>query len=129
MTDPVFVAEEIVLAIHEEQLAEHGGLVGIRDHGLLSSALSRPLMKAQFGEVDLAVLAAAYAYGIARNHPFLDGNKRTALAVSETFLELNGVALTASDQEAVITFLALAAGEFTEEALADWFRTHQRALP
>jgi len=119
-----WVALEVAHAAHREQLAEHGGADGIRDAGLLESALARPLQIAAYGRPDLAALAAAYAFGIARNHPFVDGNKRTAAVVSETFLALNGTDLTASDAELVVAFVALAAGELTEEELADWFREH-----
>ena len=124
--DWLWVAPEVALAAHAEQLAEHGGGVGIRDPGALQSAMARPLNRAARGGPDAADLAAAYAYGIARNHPFVDGNKRTALVVSETFLLLNGYRLDASDAEVVVAFLALAAGELSEEELADWFR--QRLL-
>jgi death-on-curing protein len=118
------VAPEVAEAAHAEQLAEHGGGEGTRDAGLLASALARPQNLAAYGEPDVAALAAAYAYGIARNHPFVDGNKRTAAVVSETFLVLNGYDLGASDAELVVAFLALAAGELSEDELADWFRQH-----
>ena len=107
---------------HAEQLAEHGGGEGVRDERLLDSAMARPRNLAAYGEPDAAALAAAYAYGIARNHPFVDGNKRTAAVVSETFLILNGHALNASDAELVVAFLALAAGDLSEKDMADWFR-------
>ncbi|WP_142849626.1 type II toxin-antitoxin system death-on-curing family toxin [Telmatospirillum sp. J64-1] len=123
MTDWVWAELAVVLALHEEHLAEHGGKAGVRDEGLLISALARPANRAAYdGEADIAALAAAYAYGIARNHPFFDGNKRTALVVAELFLALNGHELTASDAECVTMFLALAAGEVEEEALAEWMR-------
>lgn len=125
MTQPwVWVTREVALAAHAEQLAEHGGGEGVRDAGLLESAMMRPRNLAAYGEPDAAALAAAYAYGIARNHPFVDGNKRTAAVVSEAFLALNGWTLGASDAELVVAFLALAAGELGEEELADWFRGH-----
>ena len=120
--DWTWVAEAVAKAAHAEQLAEHGGGEGVRDHGLLDSAMARPRNVAAYGEPDAAELAAAYAYGIARNHPFVDGNKRTAAVVSETFLALNGYRLGASDAELVVAFLALAAGELSEDELADWFR-------
>ena len=107
-----------------EQLAEHGGGDGIRDAGMIDSAMARPQNLAQYGDPDAAALAAAYAFGIARNHPFTDGNKRTAAVVSETFLMLNGYALGATDAELVVAFVALAAGELGEDELADWFRQH-----
>jgi death on curing protein len=118
----VWVLEPVALAVHEEQLAEHGGPSGVRDMGLFQSALARPRNVAAYGSPDIADVAAAYAYGIARNHPFTDGNKRTALAVSETFLVLNGYELTADDAACVRTFLALAEGLMSEGDLAGWFR-------
>jgi death on curing protein len=122
MTDWVWVRADVAMAIHDEQLREHGGLAGVRDEGLLHSALARPENLAVYGDPDAAALAAAYAFGIARNHPFSDGNKRTAYVVAELFLALNGWVLTASDVDAVVTFLALAAGELSEEELGDWMR-------
>lgn len=110
------------MAAHAEQLAEHGGGEGVRDPALLESAMARAQNHAAYGEPDAAALAAAYAFGIARNHPFVDGNKRTAAVVSETFLMLNGHWLNCSDAELAVAFLALAAGELTEEEMADWFR-------
>ena len=133
MTEPVWVDLEVVLAIHDEQLAEHGGQVGVRDRGLLESAMGRPMNQFAYGERSLAQLAASYAFGISRgisrNHPFLDGNKRTSLVVAELFLELNGVELTANDTESVTTFLLLAAGELTEDALADWIAANSVSTP
>jgi death-on-curing protein len=127
MDPPVtWVEPRVVLAIHDEQVAEHGGQSGIRDAGLLESALARPRNTAAYGEPDLPTLAAAYAFGIARNHPFLDGNKRTALVVAELFLDLNGWVLAADDAACVLTFVALAAGDLDEPALAAWFRQHAR---
>ena len=120
----IWIATEVALAAHAEQLAEHGGGEGIRDAGLLESAMARPLNLIAYGEPDIADLAASYAFGIARNHPFVDGNKRAALVVSETFLVLNGHLLDCDDVELVTTFLALAAGELTVDALAAWFRMH-----
>lgn len=120
----IWVELRVAKAAHGEQLNEHGGGDGVRDATLLESAMARPQNLAQYGEPDPAALAASYAYGIARNHPFVDGNKRTAAVVSETFLMLNGYVLTASDAELAVVFVALAAGELTEEELADWFRAH-----
>ncbi len=120
----VWVDLRVAIAAHGEQLAEHGGAAGVRDIGMLESAMARPLNLLAYGEPDVADLAAAYAFGIARNHPFIDGNKRTAVVVSETFLNLNGCWLNCDDVELVTTFLALAAGELTVEALADWFRAN-----
>jgi len=119
--EPVWLRLEAILAAHDDQLAEHGGGVGILDQGLLESALARPRNLFAYGEASLARLAAAYAFGIARNHPFVDGNKRTALVAAEGFLGLNGFDLTATDVESVSMFLSLAAGEVTEQQLADWF--------
>ncbi len=121
----VWVTDSVVLAIHEAQLAEHGGIAGIRDEALLSSALARPLNLEAYGEKpDAASLAAAYAFGIARNHPFLDGNKRTAFVVMELFLNLNGWILNADDADCISTMLSLAAGNLSENAVADWLREH-----
>ncbi len=120
----IWVSLEVAQAAHMEQLAEHGGGEGVRDAGMLESAMARPQNLAIYGDPDAAQLAASYAFGIARNHPFVDGNKRTAAVVSETFLALNGHGLTANDAELVVTFLALAAGELSEDELAGWFRDH-----
>ena len=122
--DWIWVALEVAQAAHLEQLAEHGGGAGVRDGRLLESAMARPQNLSVYGEPDAAALAAAYAFGIARNHPFVDGNKRTAAVVSETFLVLNGFQLNATDAELVVAFLALAAGELSEDELADWCRQH-----
>ncbi|OYX63748.1 MAG: death-on-curing protein [Novosphingobium sp. 32-60-15] len=122
--DWVWGLPAVAEAAHAEQLAEHGGGEGVRDAGLMASALARPQNLVVYGDPDAPALAAAYAYGIARNHPFVDGNKRTAAVVSETFLMLNGYDLTASDAEVVVAFVALAAGELTEAELTDWFRQH-----
>ena len=126
MRDWVWVTLAVAEAAHREQLAEHGGAEGVRDAGLLASAIARPQNLAGYGEPDAAGLAAAYAFGIARNHPFVDGNKRTAAVVAETFMALNGMSLLASDAELVVAIIALAAGELTEGELADWFRAHGR---
>lgn len=125
--DWIWVEIDVALAAHDEQLAEHGGAAGIRDGSMLESAMARPLNLVAYGEPDVADLAAAYAFGIARNHPFVDGNKRTALVVSETFLNLNGFQLIAGNVEVVVTFLSLAAGEMSAEELAGWFRAHLSA--
>lgn len=119
---PRWLSERAVLAMHALQIAEHGGGEGVRDLGLLNSALARPLNLAAYGEPDLPSLAAAYAFGIARNHPFVDGNKRTAFVVAVTFLALNGLDFQASERDVVETILALAAGQLEESALTDWFR-------
>jgi death on curing protein len=118
-----WVVDSVVLAIHEAQLAEHGGMAGIRDEGLLSSALARPQNLLAYGESpDAAALAAAYAFGIARNHPFLDGNKRTAFVVMELFLTLNGWTLNAEDSDCISTMESVAAGGLAEKGLAAWLR-------
>ena len=122
-----WLLKKAVLNMHVRQLAEHGGGAGIRDEGLLDSALQRPVNKAEYGEPDIAELAAAYAFGIARNHPFIDGNKRTALVASRTFLWINGYQVTASDADKLKTFLALASGELSETQLAEWFRENLAA--
>ena len=119
-----WIEESVVWAVHEAQLAEHGGLAGVRDADLLASALARPLNQAAYGEPDAATLAAAYGFGIARNHPFIDGNKRTAFVCCELFLVLNGYLLLAEDAICVSTMLALAAGELSEPEFADRLRTH-----
>ena len=129
MTKIVWLLEETIIAIHHRQIAEHGGGEGLRDEGLLSSALARPqnLFDHDQPAPDLAALAAAYAYGIARDHPFVDGNKRTALIAARTFLLLNGVNLEAGQDEKFLTFQSLAAGLLTEDELADWIRKRIRS--
>jgi death-on-curing protein len=117
-----WIAYETVLIFHEEQISEHGGAAGLRDEGGLRSALARPENLAAYGEPDLFDLAAAYARGISQNHPFVDGNKRTAFVVATSFLDLNGQELKAEEAEAAMVFLRLAAGEFSETDLAEWFR-------
>jgi death on curing protein len=126
MEEPVWIRGDTVLAIHQRQLAEHGGGEGLRDSGLLDSALARPqnLLAYADGEPDLPRLAASYAWGLIRNHPFVDGNKRTAYVVCRTFLKLNGLDLTASQEEKYLTFLRLAEGLLTEEELARWVESH-----
>ncbi len=117
----------MVLAIHDEQLAEHGGAEGVRDMGLLQSALARPQNLLAYGKLDFADLAAAYASGVARNHPFIDGNKRTAWVVAETFVELNGFEIAAEDTGAYDAMLALAEGRIDEAAFAAWMRPQLKA--
>jgi death-on-curing protein len=117
-----WVTTTVVLAIHDEQIAEHGGSAGVRDLNALESALARPKNQLAYGEPDLAALAAAYAFGIATNHAFVDGNKRTSAVVTEMFLALNGAELTASDAEIVQIWSDLGAGSLSEAALADWIR-------
>lgn len=124
-----WIDRAVLIAVHEMQLAEHGGGAGMRDAALLDSALSRPLNLAAYGEPDAAVLAAAYGYGIARNHAFIDGNKRTALVAAELFLRLNGWQPVVSDADCVLTMLAVAAGDITEDEFAAWLRTHASQRP
>jgi death-on-curing protein len=128
MTEPIWISLELASAIHDRQLAEHGGPEGIRDQGMLESALSRAQQQFAYTEPtpDLPSLAAAYAYGIARNHPFVDGNKRTAAVLCEVFLELNGYRLVAEDADLYPIFMSLAAGEIEEDELADWLRSASR---
>ena len=126
MVEPHFIGMTMVLAIHDEQLAEHGGESGVRDTGLLESALARPRQRFAYGSASLPELAASLAYGLCRNHPFIDGNKRTSLVVAELFLHINGTELVASDEECVVTFLKLATGELPEEQLATWMAGHAR---
>ena len=120
----IWVRQDVVLALHDEQIAEHGGIAGVRDLGLVESALGRPQNLAVYSEPDAADLAAAYAFGLARNHPFADGNKRTAAVVSLLFLMLNGIEFSLSEPELVVMTLALAAGDLTEDEVARWFRDH-----
>jgi death-on-curing protein len=122
MTEPVWLRVDLVLAIHETQLRRFGGPPGIRDLGALESALSRPQNKLAYESADLAALAAAYAFGIARNHPFVDGNKRAAFLVVVTFLGLNGVDFLVGEAEAATIIRDLAAGLVAEEGLARWIR-------
>lgn len=124
MTERVWIDPAVVFAVHEEQLAEHGGGIGVRDTGLLESALARPKNLMAYGEPDLADLAASYGFGIARNHPFVDGNKRTAFVCVELFLQLNGHRLVAEDAASVLTMLAVASGEMDEAGFAAWLRRH-----
>ena len=126
MSEPVWIREDVVLAIHRRQLSEHGGAEGLRDAGLLASALARPrnLLAYSDGEPDFATLASAYAFGIVRNHPFIDGNKRTGYVVCRTFLVLNGHDLSASREDKYSTFLSLAGGELSEDELTLWIREH-----
>ncbi|WP_159351029.1 type II toxin-antitoxin system death-on-curing family toxin [Roseomonas harenae] len=129
MTAWRWVGAQVVHAIHDRQLTEHGGLAGLRDQGAVESALARPENLAAYGEPDAAALAAAYAYGLARNHGFSDGNKRTAWVVARVFLADNGYRLRFDPAEAVRTVEAVAAGTLQEEALATWFRERLAAPP
>ncbi len=122
MKEPVWLTAQLVIAFHAEQLKLFGGPEGIRDETMLESALGRPQNKFADEEADLADLAAAYAFGIAKNHPFVDGNKRAALLAAIVFLGLNGVDLVADNAEAVVMIRGLAAGEVAEKGLARWIR-------
>lgn len=124
MKEPEWVSKEAALAAHERQLSEHGGLPGIRDEGLLESALAKPQNVFFYSDspVDMPRLAASYAYGLATNHPFLDGNKRTALVVSRLFLRLNGYNLVTSQEDKYETIIALASGKLDEEKLTEWLQ-------
>lgn len=116
--------QDVVLALHDEQIAEHGGISGVRDLGLVESALGRPQNLAVYGEPDVADLAAAYAFGLARNHPFADGNKRTAAVTALVFLMINQIDFAITEPELVVMTMALAAGDLTEDEVARWFRDH-----
>ena len=124
MTQPIWVLRSVVDAMHDMQLAEHGGASGIRDEGLLESALARPVNAHAYGEVDLSALAASYAYGIACNHPYIDGNKRTAFLAAYVFLSINGLELVADEVDATTAMLSVAAGESSEDAFARWLRSN-----
>lgn len=125
----VWIDAQVLLAVHDEQLAEHGGGSGVRDAGLFDSALARPVNLAAYGEPDFADLAASYGFGLAKNHPFVDGNKRTAFVAVELFLALNGYQLQANDTDCVMTMLALAAGELEEADFAAWLRQNSADKP
>jgi death-on-curing protein len=125
MEEPLWISKKAVLAMHQEQLAEHGGSDGIRDETLLDSALAKPRNVLAYAEApDIFRLAASYAFGIARNHAFVDGNKRTALVVSLTFLDRNGWDLEAPKEDVYFTFLHLADGSLSEDELTAWFVKH-----
>jgi death-on-curing protein len=121
-----WVLKSVVLALHDNQLMRHGGASGLRDEGLLDSALARPQNLAAYGTADVFILAAAYAFGIAKNHPFTDGNKRAAFITAIVFLEVNGFEFTASEVDVVLKVLELAAGEVSEEDFANWLRAHSK---
>ena len=119
-----WISKRALLLLHAESLAEHGGGVGMRDEGLLDSALARPLNLVAYGDPDFAALAASYGVGVAKNHPFVDGNKRAALLATGLFLYSNGYKLTATQADTTITMLGVAAGEVSEDAFAAWLRQH-----
>ena len=121
-----WLSSDVLYAVHAEQLAEHGGLAGLRDANALASALARAEQIAHYGTPDVAELAATYGFGIARNHPFSDGNKRTAFVATELFLMLNGFELRATDADCVVTMLGVAAGDIQEVDFAAWIRAHMQ---
>jgi death-on-curing protein len=127
MSSWTWIEPAVVLAIHDEQIDEHGGAPGVRDAGLLESALARPQNLAAYGGPDVFLLAAAYAFGVAKNHPFVDGNKRTAFVLCELFPLLNGEELVASDADALAHMLALAAGDIDENEFAAWLRENAQS--
>jgi death-on-curing protein len=129
MKEPRWLTADIVLAIHAQLLAEHGGSAGLRDRGALESALGKPRNRFAYGKAALPDLAASLAFGLGRNHPFVDGNKRVALACLDVFLQLQGRELVAPEVEAADTILALAEGSLTEKALAAWVRRRTKKLP
>ncbi|MDE1918452.1 MAG: type II toxin-antitoxin system death-on-curing family toxin [Sphingomonadales bacterium] len=122
IAEPVWIDADLALAIHDRQLAEHGGPIGVRDTSALESALGRPRNQWAYGKADLCALAAAYAYGAARNHPFVDGNKRTAWVLARLFLALNDVRIIFAPEDAIRMVLALASGSASEAEVAEWFR-------
>jgi len=126
MKEPVWVFREVVFMLHEQSLAQFGGLAGVRDEGLLDSALGKPLNLFAYGKPTLFDLAASYGYGIVKNHPFIDGNKRTGFIVAVTFLELNGRRFAASEVDATVCTLALATGEMSEAAYSAWLKANTK---
>ena len=126
MKEPVWLDQEDVLAIHDKMLSQHGGLAGLRDEGLLQSALGKPLNLFAYGKPTLSQLAASYAAGIILNHPFLDGNKRTGFMTAAAFIEINGYDFAADEADATVKTLALAAHELNEAGYADWLKANSR---
>lgn len=126
MAELLFLTLEEVVVIHQMQLAEFGGATGTRDPGMLESAINRPVNRHLYESPTIPQLASDYAFGIARNHPFVDGNKRAAFMSAYTFLGLNGYSFEASEADVVVTILALAAGELSESELSDWFSKHSK---
>ncbi len=129
MTAPIWLLRSLIDAVHDAQIAEHGGADGLRDEGALDSALARPINLHTYGETDVFRLAAAYAFGIVRNHPFVDGNKRTAFLAAYVFLHINGHEIIAGEVDAATVVLALAAGETGEDEFSEWLRRNSRARP
>ena len=128
MKEPAWLTRKLVLAMHARAITEFGGSPGVRDDGLLESALARPRNLLAYGKPSLFELAAAYAFGLAKNHAFVDGNKRIAFAAVDVFLQLNGFELTADEIEAVVVIQDLAAGELSEPDLAKWIEINAREL-
>lgn len=128
MKEPIWVLREVVLIAHEQSLAEFGGAAGIRDEGLLDSALSKPENLFAYGTPSVFELAASYGFGLVKNHSFIDGNKRIGFIVAVVFLQLNGWRLEASEVDATLRTLALAAGELSEAEFAEWLRAHSRPV-
>lgn len=128
MKEPLWVLREVVLAMHEQSLAQFGGSAGIRDEGLMDSALGKPQNIYAYGKPDIFELAASYAFGLVKNHPFIDGNKRTGFLVSIVFLELNGYTFRATEVDAAVQTLALAAGELSESAFAQWLKGNSKRV-
>jgi death-on-curing protein len=128
MSRPFWLNVGFILEVHSDQIAEHGGIDGIRDDGLLESAMFRPLNAFEYGEESILSLAALYAAGIIKNHPFLDGNKRTGFVASEVFLDINGFNMTATDEEALAAVLSLASGEWDDKDYANWLRDNTEAF-
>lgn len=128
MKEPVWVLREVVLAMHEQSLAQFGGSAGIRDKGLMDSALGKPQNLYAYGKPDIFELAASYAFSLVKNHPFIDGNKRTGFLVSIVFLELNGYTFRATEADAAVRTLALAAGELPESAFAQWLKATSKRV-
>ncbi len=127
MSEPVWLLRSVIDAVHDAQLAEHGGAAGLRDEGALDSALARPINLHAYGQSDIFRLAAAYAFGIVRNHPFVDGNKRTAFLAAYVFLRVNGHQLEADEISAATAVLALASGESSEDEFSEWLKANCRA--
>ncbi len=129
MEEPIWLEARLVLTMHEEQIREHGGSYGVRDEGLMESALARPKQLFHYGEkVDMLALAAAYGHGVAKNHPFVDGNKRTAFQCMYVFLYINGIEITASEIDVVVTMLGLADGSISEMQLAAWLKANYEKI-
>jgi death on curing protein len=128
MKEPKWLLREVIFAAHEQSLAQFGGMEGIRDVSMLESALGKPLNVFAYGEPNLFELAASYAYGIIKNHPFIDGNKRSGFIAAIVFLDINGYRFEASEVDATVQTLALAAGELSESAYAQWLKVNSKRV-